>query len=314
MLRKTGLTVVLGIALVLLGCSESHKPPLFDPDVGHQENWVGDHGQAALSEGNSCPECHGADLGGGASKVSCFTPQESSATCHESGTGKRHTAGWSLDSEHGQSAKARPGISSGLGSCQACHGNDYSGGTSEVSCSSCHRVPAPHPRSPWLRSPNSHSSANEQNAPFCVECHRDPQSDQPPGCFNGSLCHGEAGYHAPGWEEAENHGAEAMGQSAGRGFASCQECHGSDFGGGSSEISCYSCHGTDAPHPIGWKGGTGHRSTDEGHAPICGDCHGEISPSGGCFTANACHGTDSVEQNGSPGDEGGADGETGGGP
>ena len=303
MLTKNGLAIFLGAALFLWGCSESHKPSIFDPAVGHGENWIVDHGQAALSEGSSCPDCHGADLGGGASQVSCFTPGEGSATCHETGTGGRHTAGWRLDSEHGQAAKDRPGISSGLGSCQACHGSDYGGGTSDVSCSSCHRVQAPHPRSPWLRSPNSHSTANEQNAPFCSECHLNRESGEPPGCFNGSLCHGEAGYHPPGWERADNHGAEAMGSSAGGGFASCRECHGEDFSGGSSDVSCSSCHSLEAPHPAGWRSGAGHRAVDEGHAPVCQGCHGEIGPSGGCFSGNSCHGNGDAGESGSPGTE-----------
>jgi len=293
----------LGIALLLSACSESSPPTIFEPDIGHAENWIVSHGQAALSEGNTCPECHGPDLGGGASEVSCFTSREKGATCHESGTGKRHTAGWSLESEHGRAAKERPGISSGFGSCQACHGSDYGGGTSDVSCSSCHGVSAPHPGSPWFRSPNSHASAHEQNAPFCAECHLDPKSDQPAGCFNGSLCHGEKGIHLPGWEKPEQHGAEAKEDPQRGGFAGCQECHGTDYSGGTAGLSCSSCHEVAAPHPLSWEGGSeSHRDTDEGNVGVCAGCHREVTLSGGCFSANACHGSSQAPPESATGD------------
>ncbi len=295
--ERAGWIMALGALLLFSACSEKSPRSIFDPEIGHPENWADEHRQAALSEGSTCPECHGADLRGGVSDVSCFTPLEGGRSCHESGTGSRHTAGWSLDSEHGRAAKARPGISSGLGSWQASPGNDYRGGTSDVACSSCHGVPAPHPESPWLHSPNSHATANEQNAPFCAECHLDPGSGQPDGCFNGSLCHGEEGYHAPEWEDPGRHGAEAKGGPETGGFDGCRECHGEDFDGGSSQVSCFSCHNLEAPHPLGWADGLqSHRTANERNAPLCAECHQEISPDDGCFTNNACHGTAADEE------------------
>lgn len=287
----------------------SRQESLFNPEIGHPANWIADHGDAALRQGSTCPECHGSDLRGGASQVSCFISQFDGVSCHASGVGKRHTSGYALPEEHGKAAKARPGISSGFASCQACHGSRYEGGSSEISCRSCHMVDAPHPAAPWLDDLYTHEDVNEQNAGACTGCHRDIGSTEPPGCFNGSLCHGEKAVHPDGWDLPGLHGAEAKGDPAAEGgFQGCQDCHGADFTGGTSGVSCTSCHGIRAPHPVeGWSGGgPGHRSTDEGNAPVCADCHSELADPPDCFSANGCHGGGSAGGD-SPPDEGSGD-------
>jgi hypothetical protein len=315
MMLTTARTIQLlavGALLLTSACSETERGSIFNPEVGHSGNWISDHGQAALDEGNTCPECHGTDLSGGDSELSCFTTQYEGVGCHESGVGKRHTAGWSLESEHGRVVKQNPGVSSGMGSCQACHGNDYEGGSSEISCASCHGVAAPHPESPWLRSPGSHHDVNEQNAPVCAECHENPEVMELPGCFNGSLCHGERGSHPADWLSPDQHGASAKEDPGTGGFGECQVCHGTDFRGGTAEVSCFSCHEIDAPHPrFGWTGGgESHRATGEGNAPVCAGCHSELQQPPDCFAANGCHSTapdDGQTEEAPPGDEGATD-------
>jgi len=312
MMLTTGRTMRLlaaGALLLVSACSDTDKGTIFDPQVGHSGGWISDHGRAALDEGNTCPECHGTDLGGGVSELSCFTAQYEDVGCHESGVGTRHTAGWALESEHGRVAKAAPGVSSGMGSCQACHGNDYDGGSSDIACASCHGASAPHPQSPWLRSPNSHYDVNDRNATICAECHENPKTTELPGCFNGSLCHGERGSHPAGWSSPDQHGDRAKEDPGAGGFEECQVCHGSDFQGGTAEVSCSSCHEIDAPHPrFGWTGGgESHRTTGEENAPVCAICHSELQETPDCFAANACHGTapsDDQTEEAPPGDEG----------
>ena len=72
---------------------------------------------------SSCTECHGSDLSGGISGVSCFG---NTAGCHHG-----PIAGWvavpPASQNHGVSAKKAPG-SSGFVSCQICHGSNFSGG------------------------------------------------------------------------------------------------------------------------------------------------------------------------------------------
>lgn len=292
MMRTRLLPLALVTALGFGACDDAglQENP-FSPEVGHPKSWVSDHGDAALTRGSTCPDCHGTDLRGGASQLSCFTSQYEGVACHETGVGKRHTAGWSLPEEHGKATKGPPGISSGFASCQACHGNGYEGGTSEIPCGSCHGISAPHPAGPWLEGRYSHSDVNEQNAGVCADCHGNLQSTEPPGCSNGSLCHGERKIHPEGWALPEEHGAEAMADIAEGGFDGCRSCHGDDFAGGTSDVSCGSCHGIDAPHPSeGWsQGGEAHRATGEENAPVCADCHEELADPPDCFTANDCH-------------------------
>ncbi len=134
-------------------------------------------GASPTYAGGSCSSvyCHGATLGGGAptwtGTVACGschgTPPPSHAatstdcsTCHPGtvkpdgtidvasglhvngkvdlggggggGGGGVHAAGWSDPAQHGPAAKLD------LASCRSCHGSDYAGGTTGVSCNACH--------------------------------------------------------------------------------------------------------------------------------------------------------------------------------
>jgi hypothetical protein len=106
------------------------------------------------------------------------------------------------------------------------------------------------------------------------------------------------------WANADIHGAWAKKPSSEGGFASCQECHGSDFSGGNSKKACSLCHAVNAPHPSVWRTGTRtHQNTDESNAPVCAGCHANganspivlttPAPAGtapGCFNNTLCHG------------------------
>jgi hypothetical protein len=112
-----------------------------------------------------------------------------------------HPVGWLAPTVHGVRAKAAPNAAtmSGFSTCQTCHGNNFTGGTVNKACASCHGGTAPHPTS-WL--PNNtyhHNSTNQANAPVCGLCHlnrRTPPAYVPlpagttPACFNNTLCHG----------------------------------------------------------------------------------------------------------------------------
>lgn len=109
---------------------------------------------------SSCAECHGADLTGGISKVSCFA---NPAGCHHG-----PIRNWNTASVHGAEAKKAPG-NSGFASCQICHGAGFSGGGSGVSCFTCHGVSAPHPAKPWrLPSGTSTHGTDEDPGFWCI--------------------------------------------------------------------------------------------------------------------------------------------------
>ncbi|MCR4310834.1 MAG: CxxxxCH/CxxCH domain-containing protein [Deltaproteobacteria bacterium] len=282
---------------------------------------------------SSCTECHGSDLAGGISRVSCFN-----AACHHD-----PIAGWVATSptaqEHGVSAKKAPG-SSGFASCQICHGNNFSGGGAQVSCTNnpnaaCHgpAVASPHPPDWLLGDTYVHSNTDPANAPVCYQCHAYTGTANPnnphvpptpapggtaPGCFNGTMCHNQAG-HPAGWAAtspaAQPHGDSAKATpGATAGYTYCQTCHGTgtNFSGGSSGVSCYTCHvpTANSPHASQWRTGDTyvHTTTATGNASACAFCHlnGANSPiaapsppapggtSPGCFNSTLCHGSGGV--------------------
>ena len=338
-----GLLILLAAFAAAAGCSTANTPG-GDVVVNHVDasgnsvsGWVaptgGSHANSAtmnyIAKGgsSSCTECHGSDLAGGISRVSCFG---NTAGCHHG-----PIAGWVAVSpatqNHGVSAKKAPG-SSGFVSCRICHGSDYLGGGANISCFPCHGVGAPHPRKPWRAGAGSlydHVTTDNANASVCYDCHAYTGSPNPrnphvpptpapagtaPGCFNGTMCHNQAG-HPAGWAAtapaAQPHGVSAKkdGTGAAQGFPYCQTCHGANFAGGLVSVSCFTCHGVSAPHaPKPWLGPTyTHTTTVEaGNASVCYVCHAYTgspnprnphvppspAPSGtapGCFNGTMCH-------------------------
>lgn len=289
-----GVAVLLLLGAAFAGCSKTHKDVLFTPGVGHPEGWIDDHGKAYRKDAARCVECHGVDLKGGISAVSCFSTSINNVACHAAGPQAFiHPDGWGAAKQHGPVAKAAPGAAAGLAWCQGCHGQDFAGGGVNTPCAGCHGVPAPHPRAPWRGSPYTHVTTNGGNAGVCAGCHR--RSNGTPGCFNGTLCHTQRGVHPAGWSSPANHGAAAKRPpGASTGFAYCAGCHGSDFRGNGAGVSCFGCHEVNAPHsPAPWRNGFTHTTTAQGNAAICLPCHRNAHPppntQPGCFNNTLCH-------------------------
>jgi len=213
---------------------------------------------------SGCTQCHGSDLSGGISKVSCFG---NPAGCHHN-----PVANWATPAGHGATAKKAPG-NSGFASCQICHGNTFSGGGAQVACEDCHGIPAPHP-SPWFGagSTYNHHDTNTANAPVCYGCHAYTGTVNPnnptiptspasagtaPNCYNGTMCHNTMAPHASGaaWTNA---GAGFHGTDAKADLTYCQDCHGTpgtiNFNGGSASTACSTCHTAAKAHPTDWQG------------------------------------------------------------
>jgi predicted CxxxxCH...CXXCH cytochrome family protein len=317
--------LVSSALLVLAGCSSPNKESGFNTETGrHADNWYGDHRVAFLKNSAACAECHGADLKGGISRVSCFSASFSGLTCHANGP-SNHPDGWADPAAHGATAKSAPSSTSGFSLCQACHGNDFIGGFAQKSClntAGCHglNVNAPHSPKPWRSGIRTHTNTDANNAPVCAGCHTNganssvqPSPPAPagitPGCFNNTLCHATVG-HPAGWAVPTEHGSTAKSApTTTSGFSYCQTCHGNDFSGGAALQTCLNtagCHGAavNAPHsPKPWRGGTyTHTTTDQGNAPVCAMCHtnganSSVQPSApapagtaaGCFNNTLCH-------------------------
>jgi len=270
----------------------------------------------ALGNTGGCTECHGADLLGGISRVSCLN---NAAACHH-GTIAGWVASGTATQQHGASAKRGPGSSS-MYACQFCHGTDFRKVLNGEDCYTCH-VNAPHPDAPWLSggTNNTHVNVNTVNAPVCYGCHADsaagnannphrPPSPAAPGtaagCFNGTMCHNQAGApHASGtaWLVAGTgfHGTDAKAD-----LTYCQGCHGTpgtiNFNGGSAPTSCSTsvCHPAADAHPTDWQGtrtinGVTITHRTAGNLDVaCAICHDTSGPGAGpnpsapsCFSAN----------------------------
>ncbi len=114
-------------ALFLAGCSERETPTEIET---HVEGWSEKtaHGARIADSGpENCRTCHGTDLAGDDLVVGCYE-------CH-AGPGGHSRQHMEVDSA---GFHARLVETDGNSECTTCHGDDFRGGWSEVSCYSCH--------------------------------------------------------------------------------------------------------------------------------------------------------------------------------
>jgi hypothetical protein len=201
----------------------------------HHSGWSGTHGQAFAENPSNCGGCHGADLKGGLAGVSC-------ASCHHSG--------WT--GTHGQAFAESPH------SCKGCHGQDLTGALSGISCADCHH-------SGWS---GTHAQAFAEDPNNCKGCH----GQNLRGALSGVSC--ISCHHSN--PTTYQHGGTARHIVP----ENCDGCHGADLTGGHTSTSCKSsschpnrdkcapCHKTLQSHPI-------HTvSNNRGPTPLaCEDCH-----------------------------------------
>jgi len=186
----------------------------------------------------------------------------------------------------------------GLVSCPSCHGQDYKGGTSEVSCTSCHNGPSGHPFG-WLNktSENYHGAAviTAQGYQQCASCHGEEYKGKKNSGGSCYICHnGPSGHPAQGWLVKTNEKFHGLAASS-RGIGACADCHGEDYSGGWSGTSCKICHPSQSGHPSqGWltlgdDNFHGTRWMGTG-TQYCAGCHGADLRGGdadvSCYT---CH-------------------------
>jgi hypothetical protein len=314
--------IVLVLGLALSGCGDKN-PQLINTEEGsHPADWLQNHwgaaksastdgsGSAASLAGSSCVECHGADLNGGISNVSCFSVNREAQICHAEGPSVKHSTGWKLPSQHGSlGAIAKPGVSTGLAYCAKCHSSNFNGKfNTTVSISSCvnncHKDPdnvataSPHPAAPWhgTTTGTNHAFADPGNADQCAKCHDNINSKgisdlQPspsaaaaaagkaPGCFNNTLCH--ATDHPADFKTyssySPNRNSIFHGFLAAKTRSSCKNCHGGNLQGGTAPNDgtptqpCSKCHTAFVP--------------DDVKASGCISCHANLpkGPDGSAF-------------------------------
>lgn len=178
------------IILLIIGCTKFGEPTM------HPSEWTdpnSDNSHVAkiiVTSSETCGSCHGQNYDGGSSGVSCYK-------CHAGGQSGHPAYNIWIGSPnspdfHGKDETER---------CITCHGDDYLGGTSGVSCYQCHNGPNAYSCQDFT-APATHTILNEKD-----DC--------------------EA-LHMPGFNEPFGNG--------------CTTCHGTDLTGGYGP-SCFTCHG-----------------------------------------------------------------------
>ncbi|NTU50303.1 MAG: hypothetical protein HGA87_05390 [Desulfobulbaceae bacterium] len=164
-------------------CYQCHKTAVWDWRSSHTVNisnhW---HKPGFFDPATNCTQCHGTDLKGGTSKISCYT-----SSCHA-------TAVWNWRSTHTVNIGGyghQAGFFSPSTNCVKCHGSDLRGGLSGRSCYQCHTAVwdwrSTHTRS---RDGAMHMSGNNNT---CTKCHGTTFT----GGISGKSCYG-SGCHRTG--------------------------------------------------------------------------------------------------------------------
>jgi hypothetical protein len=132
---KISFFILLSILLIVLSSCTKDQDPL--PSVTHPQGWndvtaENFHGDKVEAVGSDfCASCHGVDYSGGESGVSCYT-------CH---TNFPHPPNWAAPGSDQSHAAYIKSVYWDLDECKVCHGSDYKGGSSGVSCYTCHTQP-----------------------------------------------------------------------------------------------------------------------------------------------------------------------------
>jgi uncharacterized Zn-finger protein len=157
------LHALLGIFFLVgmvAGCSQKKNPveSLTHPKIWMDTKSADFHGQIVVQRGKaSCQTCHGEDLQGGESGVSC-------TSCHAV---YPHPKSWielGTSGFHGSTIQKHQ---YDMRACRKCHGKDYAGGPAKSSCLVCHTRPA--------------------GPEACNTCHGNEKNNAPPRDLAGNL-------------------------------------------------------------------------------------------------------------------------------
>jgi len=137
--------MIIAAAVLWSGCAklQDDLPQPVNPGVQvHPPSWMDTasanfHGTAlktGSSNVQSCLVCHGQDYNGGTSNVSCIT-------CHRAAGANIHGRGWEDPASPRFHGKVIAAANWDMRPCQPCHGTRYTGGSTPVSCTTCHNQP-----------------------------------------------------------------------------------------------------------------------------------------------------------------------------
>lgn len=264
--------------------AENSALSLVDGNGRHPAGWTEAHGAYAAPDGSSCYSCHGRDLDGGISNVSCSSASYNGQSCHAAGPGF-HPADW-LDKQaldfHGLTYQADPTT------CYTCHDPGDPQASPGYNCLDCHfnesgtqRVPAGSGYAHGDSSNNHFQFRGTADGDVCINCHAVNISfGYEPTCHN---CHGDTGGHEvpflthsatsqagfnTGCARCHNVTGPQVDPSARR----CDDCH--TAGSPYALTNCRSCHSA-PPNGGSFPNRGGRHGGDHDYA--CTECH---SPQG----------------------------------
>jgi len=278
MLRRFIFLVLLLVPFAMTGCGDGSPDAPLDTQA-HPAAWLSNHPGAALSSPSfaDCISCHGNDLSGNGSAVSCYSCHAFNATPPF----VTHPAAWADTYSDHRIYAARNGFTA----CGSCHGADLTGSAAAPSCFSasvngldCHAAgPVVVTHSPDYANGAVHGPVAEQDLTYCQACHGEVGGPGSNPRFNIGIsgsgcegCHGVNYAHPATWgidPSATYH------NGAGNIANACTLCHGVALdGAGGVGISCFTCHGASpADNPSGCL--SCHSQPPAGLAPV-----GNVSP------------------------------------
>ncbi len=222
-----------------------HKPGINEPASSNF------HGKNQLTKQFAdCQQCHGVNFNGGISSPSCTTCH-SAISVHKNGINDPASPNF-----HGKYA-----LPTGFGVCQQCHGQNYAGGNLSPTCVTCHQSINVH-KAGILdpSSPDFHGKYQLTNGfTSCQQCHgaNFAGGSISPSC---ATCHSAINVHKTGINDpisANFHGKYLASQNWN--LTNCQQCHGSNYSGGTQSPTCLTCH------------------NQTGGPESCNTCHGNFN-------------------------------------
>ncbi|MBA4312948.1 MAG: hypothetical protein C0417_09990 [Chlorobiaceae bacterium] len=163
--------VALALILISISCSDLKKNlpvastgslKIHDSGWGQEDspNFHGKYLKVDDYDFNDCKPCHGSNLAGGTSDISC-------TKCHSSFP---HVNGWNIDTAsvgfHGKYLQTKDWSAT---ECKACHGSGFDGGTSGKTCFTCH-ASFPH-EAKFTDGHENYMENNNYPLPECKTCH-----------------------------------------------------------------------------------------------------------------------------------------------
>lgn len=203
-------TVMAILVLVeFSGCGNVREGVIFDSETGeHISGWIDKHGGFFIRDTRSCDECHGDQLDGGISSVSCYDNSFSGVACHG---GVVHPSGWGTD----HSLIARSDNSS----CRTiiCHGPDLTGGVERIGCYDCH-LGGPNPSS-FIMHPDLWQDPDKAHLKYLKDLDKDASRCSPSRPGIAQYCHGDGLPDDPSLLSAPPNGSWTKAKT-------CYDCHG----------------------------------------------------------------------------------------